>query len=574
MLAEIKISLRETLLLHFDSVIAVQYSVADTADMKHITWSELQTLRKSGGEYALFDVRESAEAHGGHIFGATFLPRRSLMLRIKTLVPRWDTPIVVYDQGEEDQRGARAASTLERSGYDNVLLLVGGWRAWCQHGGEQSQGSNVPSKWFGETVQEHGGIPVIQATSLHTEMEQGRPYRVCDIRSPEEFQRFRVPGAVGVFGTDCAWAAGDLIAGSLPVVVHCSGRTRSIIACQSLRLLGVSNVQALENGTMGWRLNGYALEKGAGLREFPTTAESRELGRSKTVAMARKAGAHQVDANTLSRWLEEREAGRFNLYLLDVRQLPEYTAGHLPGATALPGGLAIQRTDEFLPVRAAQIVLVDDDEARASLAAYWLRAMGLPKVAVLEGGLGAWRESGRTTHAGRDRAVTLDAGDAGAVIEKVSLSDVHDDAAKFRLLYVDTQARFLAGRPAGTEWVSFGNIEDALGDLDREPEHRVTVLIAESESLAMSAALNGYLSGGRNIRVLEGGTAAWRALAYPLESGPTAMVPRVQDVVVQPYDAGDDAIRDYLCWEQELTRRPFPSLPLYAEYGKFIQENS
>ncbi|WP_262342099.1 rhodanese-like domain-containing protein, partial [Bordetella pertussis] len=54
----------------------------------------------------------------------------------------------------------------------------------------------------------------------------------------------------------------------------------------------------------------------------------------------------------------------------------------------------MQRTDEFLPVRAAQVVLVDDDEARAALAGYWLRAMGLPRVAVLAGGLPAWNAAG------------------------------------------------------------------------------------------------------------------------------------------------------------------------------------
>ncbi|WP_262335313.1 rhodanese-like domain-containing protein, partial [Bordetella pertussis] len=96
----------------------------------------------------------------------------------------------------------------------------------------------------------------------------------------------------------------------------------------------------------------------------------------------------------LARWLDERDAGRTNLYVLDIRQVAEYRAGHLPGAIALPGGLAVQRTDEFLPVRAAQVVLVDDDEARAALAGYWLRAMGLPRVAVLAGGLPAWNAAG------------------------------------------------------------------------------------------------------------------------------------------------------------------------------------
>ena len=44
------------------------------------------------------------------------------------------------------------------------------------------------------------------------------------------------------------------------VIVNCAGRTRSIIGTAALRRLGLTNVRALENGTMGWVLAGFELE--------------------------------------------------------------------------------------------------------------------------------------------------------------------------------------------------------------------------------------------------------------------------------------------------------------------------
>ncbi len=44
------------------------------------------------------------------------------------------------------------------------------------------------------------------------------------------------------------------------VIVNCAGRTRSIIGAATLRRLGLTNVRALSNGTMGWLLAGYELE--------------------------------------------------------------------------------------------------------------------------------------------------------------------------------------------------------------------------------------------------------------------------------------------------------------------------
>lgn len=200
--------------------------------MELSTVSELRDLRATSDEYALFDVRESAQAHQGHIFGATFLPRRMLAARIASLVPRRSTPIVLYDEGGPDPRARLAAQTLARFGYTGVRVLDGGLRTWLAQGEAPCRGSNVPSKWFGETVHAHAATPALPIATLQAWRETGSAHRICDIRSPEEYGRARIPGAAGAFGSDLAWHADDLRRAGQPVVVHCSGRTRSIIACE------------------------------------------------------------------------------------------------------------------------------------------------------------------------------------------------------------------------------------------------------------------------------------------------------------------------------------------------------
>ena len=63
----------------------------------------------------------------------------------------------------------------------------------------------------------------------------------------------------------------------------------------------------------------------------------------------------------------------------------------LTGSINVPGGQAVQRADDFVPVRNGCIVFVSNQSARAVMAAYWYRQMGFKNVSVLQGGLEAWR---------------------------------------------------------------------------------------------------------------------------------------------------------------------------------------
>ncbi|TGS57594.1 hypothetical protein EN826_032655, partial [Mesorhizobium sp. M1D.F.Ca.ET.183.01.1.1] len=74
-----------------------------------------------------------------------------------------------------------------------------------------------------------------------------------------------IPGSICLPNGELAYRADSVIPDpEIPIVIHCAGRTRSIIGAQILRDLGFHNpIFALENGTQGWTLAGFELERGS-----------------------------------------------------------------------------------------------------------------------------------------------------------------------------------------------------------------------------------------------------------------------------------------------------------------------
>src|SRR5262249_7209373 len=88
------------------------------------------------------------------------------------------------------------------------------------------------------------------------------------------------------------------------------------------------------------------------------------------------------------------------VYLIDVRTVEEYAAGHVPGFRWFPGGQAVQRSDEATVVKTCPIVFCCDAKARATLIASWYRQMGFEDVYAVDGGTKAWTASGRALDKG------------------------------------------------------------------------------------------------------------------------------------------------------------------------------
>src|SRR5436190_9011230 len=352
----------------------------------------LAALMASDTPHAVLDLRERGAYQRGHIFRTTLLPRRELELRLPALVPSPAVPIVLVD--EDGALAALARPTLAAMGYRDVRALEGGLAAWRAAGRPLVQGVNVPSKVFGEQALHHWKTPEILPKELAERIARQDDMVIVDSRTPEEYHRACVPGAISVPGGELVFRILDLVKSpEQTIVVHCGGRTRSYIGAESLRRMGLPNpIVALENGTMGWELAGLTLERG-GARTAPDPGEA---SRVQAAAVAERVAAEDrvksLSVDDVRRlWEERRER---NGYPVDVRTADEYEAGHVAGSIWAPGGQAVQATDDYFAVRRASFVFICDGVVRATLTAAWFARMGVPDVAVLAGGVPAWQDAG------------------------------------------------------------------------------------------------------------------------------------------------------------------------------------
>lgn len=82
------------------------------------------------------DVRDPGEYGAGHILGAKNVPLARIdegrSEPIRELAKRKEKPMIVYDDGGE--RSGKAAAALKKQGFNRVVNLSGGLRAWQQAG--------------------------------------------------------------------------------------------------------------------------------------------------------------------------------------------------------------------------------------------------------------------------------------------------------------------------------------------------------------------------------------------------------------------------------------------------------
>lgn len=497
-----------------------------------------------GGELAILDAREEGEFATSHLFWAVPCPLSQKEWRARALLPRRSVPVVCTDGGEG--HAAELAAYLEGIGYTDVATLQGGTPGWVAAGFVAFSGVNVPSKAFGEWVEHHYGTPSVDPAELKALMEAGTDLVVLDSRPFEEFQRMSIPTAVNVPGGELVYRIGEFAPRpETLVVVNCAGRTRSILGAESLRSAGIPNrVVALRNGTMGWELAGFACERGRMERYTEGTPPQLELAFARADRFARRHGVKVVTRAEVEAM--RAEAGR-TTYLLDVRDPAEFAAGHMMGSRSAPGGQLVQATDQWVAVRGARIVLVDDTGVRARMTGGWLRQLGGWEVHVLADGLEGRLEQGMPApECPEARAVRL------PHVTPAELAALAGEGAA-QVVDVARSVDFRAGHIPGAIWGIRTRLARLLPHLAGD---RQVVVTGAHEAQARLAAqeLQGLVRAP--VKILAGGTAAWRAAGFPIAADRrNPPDEECVDVYLRPYDRNEGveaAMREYLAWEIDL----------------------
>ncbi|SDT29399.1 cystathionine beta-lyase [Pseudomonas asplenii] len=504
-----------------------------------LTPAQLQAWLFDGREIALFDIREHGQYGEAHLFHGVHLPYSRLELEVRRLAPNPAVRLVIYDQ-DGGELSLRAAQRLADLGYTRVHRLEGGADGWQAAGLQLFAGVHVPSKAFGELVEVACHTPHISAGELASWQAEGKPLVLLDGRPFDEYRKMTIPGSLCCPNGELGYRLHDLVADeSTPVVVNCAGRTRSIIGAQTLINLGVKNpIYALENGTQGWYLADLQLEHGS-TRRYRDEQKPAGVERQRIAArqLAQRAAVANVSAAQVAAWAA---SGEGSLFLCDVRSAEEFARGSLPGAQHTPGGQLIQATDLYIGVRAALLVLFDDDGVRAPIVASWLRQLG-HDARVLEGGLNSGLQLSVPATPPPPALPTLDATQLQRALaeDQVALIDLRPGMS------------FRKGHLAGSQW----SIRPLLA-AQVAGETRSLVLVADDPAVARLALLELPSAQQANARLLSGDPARWQAAGLQWVSDATALPDeRCIDFLFFTHDrhAGNkDAARQYLAWETGL----------------------
>ena len=516
-----------------------QISVADLSAM----------LDSHGDGIALLDVREIAEYNLAHIAGSCSLPRRQIEFRLAGLVPWRGARVIVCD--DDGVRATLAAATLESMGYTNVSFLAGGLNRWVTEGHNTEWGLNVPSKDFGEKVLLQQEVPELEPDDLASWFAEGKKPILLDSRTPEEHHRMCIPGSRSMPGAELGLRIWDLAQDpQTPVVVHCAGRTRSIIGAGTLKRLGVPNVYALKNGTMGWQLAGLELEHGSDRLELPRPSPE---GSRRAEAAARKVaeaeGVRFVDAAAARDLLASAE--KQNVYAFDVRSREEYAEGHIPGFSWVPGGQAVQATDNYVAVRGGTLLFACDGVVRAAMTAAWFRQMAFPDVYVLDGGTAAWQASGGELADGTQDETPFGLLAARQRVGHLTPARLSAGIARdgLTVLHVGTSDEYSRAHIPGSRWLLRSWLEPRISDYVPSLATPVALTCADGANATLAAATMRDL-GYENVVALAGGLDAWAQLGLPVETGLTGVTDPPNDVL--PVRRSYAEMLNYLRWEEEL----------------------
>ena len=526
--------------------------------MKTIQYQEIREKLLVGEEIAIVDLREEHIFAQNHPLFASNISLSRLEIEIYNRIPRLDTQVVIYDDG--DGRIERAYAKLAEYGYTNVAVLEGGIEAWQRDGGELFIDVNSASKAFGEWVEHFKGTPSLSAEELQAKIDRQENIVILDARRFDEYQTMSIPTGISVPGAELVFRAPSLVKDQdTTIIVNCAGRTRSIIGTQSLINAKLPHkIFALRNGTIGWTLAEQKLDHGQQRSYADVDTEINAEAKQNAAEIAKKAGVKQISFEQLQVLKSEQEK---TTYVFDVRSEQEYAAGHLVGSRWVAGGQLVQETDHYAAVRGAYIVLVDDQQIRANMTGSWLAQMNWDVYVLnidantLLTETGGWKPAVPT--------ISIDQYLSPGQLQELKVS--HNIA----IWDFTTAANFKKGHIPDAQWILKADVPKVLQQ-DKFADKDAIVVTCGSSLLAQYAVseIQAHLKDGQKVYVLQGGNSAWVKAGLPIATDLNLLSEEI-DRYKRPYEGTDNsktAMQAYLDWEFGLVDQ----LKKDATHGFFV----
>jgi rhodanese-related sulfurtransferase len=515
----------------------------------------LDLLESRDFSFALIDVREKTEYEIKQILFATNIPRRLLESRIADLVPIKNTKIILYDD-DGGKKVNLAENTLKSLGYENIFVLEGGLNKWDKKEYLFS-GTHVPSKAFGEQVFITENIPTVEPHELKNWMEEENSnFIIFDVRPNNEVKATgSIPGAVNIPGVELPLEIYKYVNdGKTKLIITCAGRTRGLIATQTLRKMGIENVYNLKDGTMGWVLANFELDDNILHMEEPSTGREKSSQLNAFVKQIQESNIQLISFEEYQQFQDE--SYHHTTYFFDVRTPSEYSAGHIPGTLSLPGGQAIQTTDEHVAVRDGKIIFISNHRHRAVVTAFWFKNMGFQNVYVIDGGVHLWEKSGLPIEKGERYLIPLGYKEAYKKVNHITSQKLKKNLGNdtnLIILDVDTSGSFKNGHIPNSTWLSRGALEFYIHDLAKKSD--TIILTCQDGLISTLCAVTLEKLDFKDVYVLRNGKNAWSEAGFSFEYGSEGIIHETNDIFIESEFRDKKGMIDYLEWEVDLESR-------------------
>lgn len=504
----------------------------------NVSVADLSVELLENPDLILIDVRQPEDYVAGHIEGAINIPIREVGKSLD-LLPDLNAPIVTICGSSF--RSPQVMTALQILGYTNVRNMAGGMRAWTDEGLAVSTepvepvAGEAPADLNPEVLAAVdaalSGLPdswgAVKAEDLNVEMTETPPDLLIDVRTPDEWAKGYIAGAVHIPLQELMAHIGELPeAKDANIVVYCGVGHRGNMAATMLRTLGYTNVRNLSGGIGGWTTAGLPIE-GAPEAEA-VEAEAFDLNAALTDYFAGLPGSfNAIRVPDVAAAI----AANPDLVLVDVRTPDEYAEGHFAGAINIPINELTDHLD-LLPNQDADIIVYCGSGHRSALGMMALNLLGYDKALSMLGGVKAIADNAiplvtepAEVTAGAAPAIdpallaavdayikAIPAGYYTIGADDLNVALVENPPA---LIDVRTEPEVANGKIEGAQFLTLSAFMASQDQWPQDMAAPVVIYDSDGHRSAMAMVAMQML-GYENVRSLGGGAKGWTAKNYPL----------------------------------------------------------
>lgn len=324
----------------------------------------IKLLKNNKKNISFLDIRERKQYVHGFAFGSVNCPFSKFKYLIKELVPDLNTNLILIGVKNKNQTN-QIQKILTKFRYCRSYIIKGDYKNWKKHKFPLWAGEYTFSKAFGEWIEITSNIKNLYAKELNKIHKENHNYLQIDTRPKKEFEKFSLPQSVQCSGGELPCYINNKENLKKNYIVHCAGRTRSIIAYQTLKDFDFENKKyVLNGGTQNWVLNGYD-------RKFKNKSKikSTKINYKDDLKLANSVAKK---FNIPSTQIESKQANSYNFQInSEIKNFKKISGWKQVNATTL-----IQSTDKFISSTNTKVLIFSHIPSSAVFTVIWLRRMG------------------------------------------------------------------------------------------------------------------------------------------------------------------------------------------------------